>query len=150
MARVAAALDGREVEGDLLDRFGDGRRVEVVRLEAVGAQNGRFAVFEIDHAPRMRHERRRIARDHDFVLAQAEHHRAAVPSGQDEAGLARRDRGDAVRAFQQPQRAEEGGLEVVLLLEQFLNQVSDDLGIGLASEPVAMGIESARSAEWFR
>ena len=113
---ITAAFDGREVEGDLLDRLGDGCRVEVMRLEPVGAQSGRFAIFEIDHAPRVRHERRRIACDHHFILAEPKHHRAAVPRGQDEAGLTRRDRGDAVCAFQQLQRAEESGLEVVLLL----------------------------------
>ena len=115
---------------------------------ALAADVGDVAFLEVDDAPRDRQQRGGVGGEEVLAVAQADDQRAAVARADDAAGLARRDDGDRVRAVEFGGRApapraagrRRRGVPVRV------DQVRDDLGVGLRREDVALRARARRAA----
>ena len=135
----AALLDhGRlPVEGlhGLLDRGpGEGGEADAPRR-----QDGDLAVVHVGDAPGVVEEGRDVRREEGLAGAEADDGRRAVAGGDDLAGIARRDAGHGEGPFELADRGPDGLLEGAA--EVLLDEVDDDLGVGLGPERVALGPE---------
>jgi hypothetical protein len=99
------------------------------------------ALFEVDDLVGHAGQRHRVAREEVLaaVLARAEDQRRAGARADHALRLVAADHGDGVGAVQLQHRGLHG-LEQVAVVEA-VDQVGDDLGVGLALEHVALGFE---------
>src|SRR5258706_6352619 len=148
-AVVAALLrlNGVPLHELLLAR--DRGSVEGLDRDGVGSDSRHRAVVQDLDVARVREERRDVARDEVLALAVADDDRvAAVLRDQD---LARRrlvDHRDRARALEPAERAAHRLLQRRAALARLVDQVRDDLGVGVALEHAAVGFErGAQRAE---
>ena len=137
----AALLRHDGVPGDVLHLARDGLAVEVGELHARGRDHGQVAVGQEEQVARVIEDRRHVGGDEVLVLAQADDRRRAIARGHDLVGLIHgnhRQREDARQLLHRPAdgffqryRPAVAGGEVMLL-----DQVGDDLGVGLGGELV--------------
>ncbi len=104
-----------------------------------------LAVLQERDLERMRRDGERVAGEEVLALADADHQRAAEPSADDLPRALGTDHAESVRPFQPRQRALHRAEQVaVAALMKFMgDEMSDDLGVGLALEGVAERLEFA-------
>ena len=112
-----------------------------VKLHAGGRNGGEVAVGEEEQVARVIENRRHVAGDKVFVLAQSDDRRRPIARGHNLVGLVGRDDRNGEHAGQQLHGLADGffqrDLVSVAALQVLLDQVGDDLGVGLGGEPVA-------------
>ncbi len=124
--------------GGTLDR----RAVERRDLDAVAPEHRDLAVVEEDDVARVGEQRGDVARAEHLALADADDERAVGLRDHDLVGCVARDDGDAVGAAHLLERSAHGVDETRGARGQRLvDEVRDDLGVGVAAEPHALGLE---------
>ena len=134
-----AALDLVQIPVDLADAALELLRALIENRVAVARQHRDIAVVEIDDFARLRQNRRDVAGDVVLAVAEADEKRAALPRRDDLVLVLAGDDRDSVGAFDLPEGFDHGVLEISV--ERLFDQVSDDFGIGLGDEGVAVGDE---------
>ena len=142
----AALFRQDRVPSDVLERTFDHPALEIHQPDAARGEHGNVAVGEEENVAGVMQERRDVARDEVFALAQADHRRRAVARGYHLVRVVRRDHRHRVDARQAADGREDGVLERAAV-RIFFDQVGDDLGIGLGDEFVALGGELALELE---
>ncbi len=117
--------------------------LHVPHLEVVRGEADDLAVLQVGHPRRVRRDGDRVAGEQVLALAQADHERAAEPRPDHLAGAARADDAQAVGPLQPRQGTLDGREEVLGRFQLAGDQVGDDLGVGLAGEGEALGLELA-------
>ena len=118
-----------------------GCAVEVEQLGALGRDHDELAVADELGLARVLQEGDDVGGEERLALAEPDHHRALQARAHDHLRVQRRD--DAEREV--PVQVEEGqahGLDEVAVVVR-LEQVRDDLGVGLGAERVAVGDAAA-------
>ena len=138
----AALFRHDRVPGDVLHLARDGLAFEVGELHAGRRDDGEVAVGEEEQVARVIENRRHVAGDEVFVLAQADDRRRPVARGNNLVGLVGRDDRDREHAGQQLHRLanrffQRNLVPVAVGAEVLLDQVGDDFGVGLGAELVA-------------
>jgi hypothetical protein len=118
-----------------------GRRVEAAQPVAAQLQVDDVALFQVDDLVRHAGQRHRVGGDEVLAMAfaDAQHQRRALASSDDAVRLVTAEHGHGVGALQ----ARQGllhGVEQVAVVE-VVDEVSDDLGVGLAGEDIAAGFQ---------
>ena len=109
--------------------------------EHAGARDRRhLLVAEEHHVARVAEDGGDVGRDEELAVAQPDDDRRAVPDGDDLLGIVGRDEDQREVAAHQQQRAAHRVLEPVVL-HLALDEVRDDLGVGLGDELVALPLE---------
>src|SRR5438552_1539069 len=119
-------------------------RLIVERREhhAAGRDDGHPTVLEDHDVARLAQDRRDIGGDEHLALAEAHDHAPrAVLGGDETVGRSLGDDAHRVRALELGQRGLHRPLEAWRRLEVMLDQVSDDFGVGLRLERMALGLQ---------
>ena len=114
--------------------------VELARLVAVGAHDRDLAVVEMDDTGGMPHEGRRVRAEQHLLVAEAQHHRAAVARHDQHVGTLGIHDGKAIGADHQLQDRAHHGLQRRAVVHQ-RDQMGDHLGVGVGAEGRAPGGE---------
>ena len=142
---LVAALLG--LRGRPVDRLGGAahRRAGDRRdLGPAARQRGHLAVVQEDDLARVRQHRGDVARAEHLALAQADDQRAVGLGDDDLVGRVGADYRDGVRAADLTERAADGVDEAGGSgAERFVDEVRDDLGVRIAAEAHALGLELA-------
>ena len=85
-----------------------------------------------------------VGGDEELAVAEPDDDRRAVSDGDDLLGIVGRDQHEREQAAHQQQRPPHGVLEAVVL-HLALDEVRDDLGVGLGDELVALPLQLAAS-----
>ena len=109
----------------------------VVDAYLIRRDGGKLPLVKIDDCARMADERGDVGGEEVLVRADAEDERAAVLHGHKLAGVIVTDDADGVGAFKPGDGLHDGALEVAVIVH--LQEIHNDLGVGLALEHVAMG-----------
>ena len=133
---VAALLDLPQIPGDLLDLLGDLLVVDGGGGNALGSQGDHLAVVEVDDLARVPHDRRDVRSQVVDALADPHHQRAALAGADDRFGVVAVDDGHAEGPLDHAQGALDGLHQVPVV--EVLHQVSQDFGVGLRLEHVAL------------
>src|SRR5580658_409989 len=130
------------VPGHVLHLAPHGLSVEVGQVHAVGRNHGKIAISQKENVARVIENGRNVRSDKVFVVAEADHQRRAVARGHDLVGLIDEDDShgeDSAEFFHCLADCffEMRVCSVTSFEEMFLDQVSDDFGIGFRRECVA-------------
>ena len=109
----------------------------VGELHARRGDDRHLLVAHEDDVARVRENRGDVGRDEELVLAESDDDRRAVANGDDLVGVVGGDEHQREQAAHVEQRAPDGVLEAVTL-RLALDQVRDDLGVGLGDERVPL------------
>ena len=138
--RVAALLGGLGVPRDRGALAPHRGAVETTQGGVVAGDDGHVPVFQNHDVARLAHERRDVGGDEGLSLAESDHERGAAAA--DRHQLIRRVLGNAderVRALEPLARQAHGLGQAVGPV--VLDEVGDDLGVGLGAEVMALGGE---------
>ena len=117
--------------------FETGRPKKSVNVDAGPRDDRHLLVAEEHDVARVAEDRRDVRRDEELAVAEADHDRRAVADGDDLLRIVGRDQHQREQAAHQQQRPPHGVLEAVVL-HLALDEVRDDLGVGLGDELVAL------------
>ena len=121
----------------------DQSAVDVDDLHTVFGEHGEVAVVERNDVAGVRQDGRDIAGEEGLLFAQADDDRAAaVLGGHQQIGLVLADRRQRVGSRQFPTRFPHGTQQVEPLFHTLIDQVGDQLGIGIGADCGAPGFES--------
>ena len=133
----------------LVDRLGERARVDdrpvdaviclVVDLDRLAADRRPVALVEIGDAPRQRGQRMGVGADEVFARAVADRQRRTEARGDQQVGFGPEQHGEGERAVEPRQDGGDGVARGAARLELAVDQVGDDLGVGLALEGAALG-----------
>ena len=134
---VGTELEGGERDVGDVDLALGGAAVAVEDPHAGAAHAGHVALLEVDHASRRGEHRGHVGRDEVLAFAEADEQRAAdARAGKGLRRGGRHDR-DRVRADEIAHGTLRGGEEIAGLAVVVVDEVGDDLGVGLRLEGVA-------------
>ena len=117
-----------------------GRPKKSVNATPVARDDRHLLVAEEDDVAGVAEDRRDVGGDEELAVAEADDDRRAVADGDDLLGIVGRDQHEREQAAHQQQRAPHGVLEPVVL-HLALDEVRDDLGVGLGDELVALPLQ---------
>ncbi len=117
----------------------DGFAIAVDHPNAVAPNLGQVALLEIDEPLGHGQQRRHTAGDEVFAVAEADHERARHSRHDDAVRVFGIDDQQRVRALETLHRLADGLDEVHALLDEIMDEVCGDLGVGLRIEHVALG-----------
>ena len=143
---VAALLRLERIPGDPLDGRLALAALRVLDDDLVARRDGHLPVGEEDDVARVDEHRRDVRGDEVLALADADDEGGAQPRGDDLARIRGRDDGERVDPAEPRQRGAHGLLERAPV-HVLLDQVGDDLGIGLGDERVSLGEQLALELE---
>ena len=95
-------------------------------------KNGEVPVLEKDHVAGVGKQRRDVASTKCLVFANADDQRRRRLGHDDALGLSRGDDGDCVGATELLKGSSYGGFQVVTRVDLAMDQVGDNLGVGIA------------------
>src|SRR5262245_43938135 len=130
---------------DALNLRLDLRALPVGDADAATRQCYDFVVAQEEEVARVRQQRRNVRGYELFAVAQSDDDRRAEPRGHDLFRLVLRYRDQRVDPPQFGQRATEGRFKPAqwILTQMFLDQVSDDLGVGLGLKGMILALQLA-------
>ena len=133
--RVAALLGGLDgpvdvVDGSLLLDAGD-----VGHADLVAGEVGHVALLEVHHAPRVGEDRGDVRREERLAVAEPDDERHVHPRPDQPLRLAAVEDRERIRPDRAPQRLPHGLRDVAAI--GLLDEVRDDLGVGLRIEAMA-------------
>ena len=120
-----------------LRRLGDRPAEEVGERARRSGDDRHLVVAEEDDVARVAEDGGNVGRDEELAVAEPDDDRRTLADGDDLLGLVGRDEHQREEAAHQQQRAPHGVLEAVVF-HLALDQVRDDLGVGLGDEVVAL------------
>ena len=100
-----------------------------------------LAVLDLEHAPRLGEEGRDRRGEERLAVAEPDHQRALLARRHQRVGVVAVHGGERVVAPELAECVADRVGEVAVVVA--LDQVGDDLGVGLGAEPVALGLELA-------
>ena len=139
---VAGLLGHDRIPQHALRGLGDRPAEEVGERHARARDDRHLLVAEEDDVARVAEDRRDVGGDEELAVAEADDDRRAVADGDDLLGIVGRDQHQREQAAHQQQRPAHGVLEAVVL-HLALDEVRDDLGVGLGDERVALPLQLA-------
>ena len=142
--RIAAPLGRLLVPGDLLDLALERHAGPVGDLDAVGSDDDDVPVLDLHHRPRLLEEGGDRGGEERLALAETDDQRALLTSADQQVGVLDVHRDERVVAAQIGERSANGGRQIALVVA--LDQVGDDLGVGLGCEDVALVAEARGAA----
>ena len=107
--------------------------------QSSGVEHAQLMVVEVDDLVGVADEGGGVAGQEVLAVADADDQRAAEPGADDQPGLRAGHRREAVGALEQRQRLAHGLDQVAVEMRR--DQLGDDLGVGLAAERDALGLE---------
>jgi len=122
---------------DGVGRSLDRGAIEVGDLVGVWIKNHDIAILEVDHLVGVFEKRRHVAREVPLLVVEAKDERRAFPCGVDRF-LAVDDRGDRVAPLERVDGPADRLFGVTSFLPVFVDEVWDDLRVGVAVELVAL------------
>ena len=140
---MIALVDEEGLRRDSLARPADDGAAPVPDLGAVTGQDRPVALFEIGDLVGERRQGQGIRAEIGLALPVADGQRRAVAGADQEVLLAREQEGQGEGAVQAGQRRLDGGHGPEPLLHQPGDELRHDLGVGLALEAYARGLELA-------
>ena len=139
---VAALLGQDRIPEDADRRPLDGRAVELGDLDAVTGHHRHVLVLEHDDVAGVGEDGGDVGGDERLALAESDHHAAGAVLGRDQpVGGVPGQHHDGVGAAQLAERAPYRLLEPRRVAQMALDQMGDDLGVGLRGEAMAVGLE---------
>ena len=141
---IAALLRHVHVPVDVRHRGLDGAALLVGIRDALRGEAGELAILEHDHVARRVDKRDDVGGDVAAPLPAPDDDGAVLAGDRDHAGLVRADRRDAVGAHDVRAGLAQGVDDVALTLRGsicLLDEMRDDLGVGIASELMAAPLE---------
>ena len=139
---LVATLLGRVlVPVDLLDLAADRGPLGPGDRRAGGVDRDDLAVLDQEHAPGLGEEGRNRRGDEGLPVAQPDDQRALLSRGDERVGMIGVHGRERVVAAQLGERRSHRLGQVALVVA--LDQVGDDLGVGLGAEPMPLGLELA-------
>ena len=138
---VAALLGHVEVPVHVRDLGLDGVALGVGVLDALGRELGELVVLENHDVARGLDEGNDVGGDVGALLAAADDDGRVLAGDGDHAGLVGADDGQAIGAHDAAAGGADGGHEVAILCVGLLDEVGEDLGVGVGAEHVAGGGE---------
>ena len=138
--RVPVALDRLGVHRDGRRAPPDRAPIQPLNARLAASQNGDVPFFEHDRLEAASEQRRDVGREKRFVVAEAQHQRRpAAAHGDEHVGTIFGDARDGERAFQLLDRSRDGLDQIAAGLSAMrLDEVRDDLGVGLRPERVPL------------
>ena len=118
------------------------RAARVGHFHARAREGDHVAVLEVDHPAGVRDQRGEVRREEVLALAQAHHERAAHAGAGHEVGLLDRDHSQRVGPPQVGHGLLHGGEELAFPAQVVVDQVGDDLGVGLRLEFVTQRLQA--------
>ena len=113
-------------------------------FNAVFAQQGNVAVFQIADFARERNHRGNIGGDKGFALAQGNQQRAAHARHNHVVRIILRDNGNGIRAVEVFAGSLNGGKQIAPVVLVFMvDGVGDDFGVGLRFKRIAQALQAA-------
>ena len=113
------------------------------QTHAVARQLGHLVVLEEQHAPGVREQRWNVATAQGCAITQADDQRRSILGHDDAIGLFRRCNRERVGATHASERSSHGFEQARALLHRAVDEVRDDLGVGVALEAHAVLLELA-------
>ena len=132
--RIAALFGSADVPVDIAVLFLDGLAVFIKDLDAVGGDEGDLAVVHICHIARMLDERSNVRGDEIAAVTVAEEQRRILACGDEAVGRVLAHDTQGVCALDAVEHAVDRGHKVPAAVIEILEQLRDDLGIGLGAE----------------
>ena len=136
--RIAALFGSADVPVDIAVLFLDGLAVFIKDLDAVGGDEGDLAVVHICHIARMLDERSNVRGDEIAAVTVAEEQRRVLACGDEAVGRILAHDAQRVSALDAVEHAVDRGHKVPAAVIEILEQLRDDLGIGLGAEVHAL------------
>ena len=127
---IAALLGRLNVPGDAADFFVDILVQTVENANRIPRQLGKLAVLEVDDVSRVGDQGGDVRGEEILVEADPQDERAGFPDGVHFPGLVGADDAEGVGALEPVRGLDQSFVHVALVVE--LDQVDDDLGVGLA------------------
>ena len=137
---VAGLLGHDRIPQHALRRLRDRPAEEVGELDAGARDDRHLLVAEEDDVARVAEDRGDVRRDEELAVAEADDDRRAVADGDDLFRIVGRDQHQREQPAHQQQRAPHRVLEAVVL-HLALDEVRDDLGVGLGDERVPLALQ---------
>ena len=113
--------------------------VEALDLDAVGADQRDLPVIQVDDAAGELDDGLGVGRDDGLAVSEADDEGGAEAGSDEEIGVIAEQHGDAVGAVHETEGGAHGGEGITLV--ELADQVRQDLGVGLAAELHALGLE---------
>ncbi len=131
------------VPGHVLHLALDGLSVEIGELHAVGGDHGEVAIGQKENVTSVVENGGNVGSHKVFVVAQTDHERRSIAGGHDFVGLVDGDYAEREDSAEFLHGAadcffERGTMAIAGFEKVFLDQVSDDFGIGFCREGVAL------------
>ena len=117
-----------------------GRPKKSVNVDARARDDRHLLVAEEHHVAGVAEDGRNVGRDEELAVAEPDDDRRAVADRDDLLGIVGRDQHEREQAAHQQQRPADGVLEAVVL-HLALDEVRDDLGVGLGDELVSLPLQ---------
>ena len=115
--------------------------LEVGDLQVVGPNHGHLPVLQENHTAGVLQQGRDVRGDEVFPFSEADHEGAGLLGPDEQARLATAERTDCVRALDLAKGRTHGAREVEPFGDLFIDQVRDDLRIGLRAEGAPPGLQ---------